>query len=117
MSVSEAARRFSAVLDGAEHGGTVVITRAGRRPDSARAGLGLAPFARDDVVLPAVTLAEYLTGVELDDHPARRAGCPHGAHDLIIGATARGTDRSLVSTDVHAGFGDLLEVQTQLLAQ
>ncbi|MGQ0716436.1 MAG: type II toxin-antitoxin system Phd/YefM family antitoxin [Pseudonocardiales bacterium] len=31
MSASEAARRFSAVLDGAEHGETVVITRGGRR--------------------------------------------------------------------------------------
>jgi prevent-host-death family protein len=31
MSASEAARRFSAVLDGAEHGETVVITRGGQR--------------------------------------------------------------------------------------
>jgi prevent-host-death family protein len=31
ISASEAARRFSAVLDGAEHGETVVITRGGRR--------------------------------------------------------------------------------------
>jgi prevent-host-death family protein len=31
MSASEAARRFSAVLDGAEHGEAVVITRGGRR--------------------------------------------------------------------------------------
>lgn len=31
MSASEVARRFSAVLDGAEHGETVVITRGGRR--------------------------------------------------------------------------------------
>lgn len=31
MSASEAARRFSAVLDGAEHGETVVITRGGRQ--------------------------------------------------------------------------------------
>lgn len=31
MSASEAARRFSAVLDGAERGETVVITRGGRR--------------------------------------------------------------------------------------
>ncbi len=27
----------------------------------------------DDVALPAVVLAEYLTGIELDDDPARRA--------------------------------------------
>jgi prevent-host-death family protein len=31
MSASEAARRFSAVLDGAEHGEVVVITRGGRQ--------------------------------------------------------------------------------------
>ena len=31
LSASEAARRFSAVLDGAEDGETYVITRAGRR--------------------------------------------------------------------------------------
>ncbi|HEU0088732.1 MAG TPA: type II toxin-antitoxin system prevent-host-death family antitoxin [Pseudonocardiaceae bacterium] len=31
MSASEVARRFSAVLDGAEHGETIVITRGGRR--------------------------------------------------------------------------------------
>lgn len=31
MSATEAARRFSAVLDGTENGETVVITRGGRR--------------------------------------------------------------------------------------
>ena len=31
MSASEVARRFSVVLDGAEHGETVVITRGGRQ--------------------------------------------------------------------------------------
>ncbi len=31
LSASDAARRFSAVLDGAEDGDTYVITRAGRR--------------------------------------------------------------------------------------
>jgi tRNA(fMet)-specific endonuclease VapC len=29
---------------------------------------------QDDVALPAVSVAEYLTGVELDDDPARCAG-------------------------------------------
>ena len=29
---------------------------------------------QDDVALPAVAVAEYLTGVELDEDPARRAG-------------------------------------------
>lgn len=31
MSASEASRNFSAVLDSAEHGETVVVTRSGRR--------------------------------------------------------------------------------------
>lgn len=31
MTASEASRSFSAVLDSAEHGETVVVTRAGRR--------------------------------------------------------------------------------------
>ncbi|MFD4422981.1 type II toxin-antitoxin system Phd/YefM family antitoxin [Agromyces sp. NPDC058484] len=31
MSASEASRSFSAVLDSAEHGETIVVTRAGRR--------------------------------------------------------------------------------------
>lgn len=31
MSASEASRNFSAVLDAAEHGETIVVTRAGRR--------------------------------------------------------------------------------------
>lgn len=39
-----------------------------------RGRLDLAAFAdEDDVALPAVALAEYLTGVDLDDDPARRA--------------------------------------------
>ncbi|MGN6524589.1 MAG: type II toxin-antitoxin system Phd/YefM family antitoxin [Actinomycetes bacterium] len=31
MTASEASRNFSAVLDAAEHGETIVVTRAGRR--------------------------------------------------------------------------------------
>lgn len=31
MSASEASRNFSAVLDSAEHGETIVVTRSGRR--------------------------------------------------------------------------------------
>lgn len=38
---------------------------------------------------------------------ARRSGRPHGAHDLIIAATARATRRTLVTTDWCAGFEGL----------
>lgn len=39
-----------------------------------RGRLDLAAFGeQDDVAIPAVAVAEYLTGVELDDDPARRA--------------------------------------------
>ncbi|OLT21776.1 hypothetical protein BJF78_33915 [Pseudonocardia sp. CNS-139] len=104
-----------------------------------------------DVALPAVVLAEYLTGVELDGDPARqaaqrafldellavtpvvdysrgvaqhhavllahvrRAGRRPGAHDLIIAATARATDRVLLSTDRQAGFDDLPEVRARIV--
>jgi len=107
--------------------------------------------AEDDIALPAVALAEYLTGVELDDDPARRAaqqaflaellavtpvidctpavavhyavllahvrrtGQPRGAHDLMIAATARATDRLLVTSDGLAGFADLPDVQVRLV--
>ncbi|MGH3695683.1 MAG: PIN domain-containing protein [Pseudonocardiaceae bacterium] len=130
-----------------------VILDTGVLVAAVRGRLDLAAFAeQDDVALPAVALAEYSTGVELDDNPARRAaqrafleellavtpvadytaqvavhhaallahvrrtGRPRGAHDLIIAATARATDRVLVSTDAQAGFVDLPEVQTRLLA-
>jgi tRNA(fMet)-specific endonuclease VapC len=36
----------------------------------------------------------------------RRAGTPRGAHDLIIAATARASERAVVSLD-HGGFSDL----------
>jgi tRNA(fMet)-specific endonuclease VapC len=45
----------------------------------------------------------------------RRVGRPHGAHDLIIAATARATGRVLLSTDEQAGFADLPEVPVRIL--
>lgn len=130
-----------------------VILDTGVLVAAVRGRLDLAVFAADDdVALPAVAIAEYLTGVELDRDPARRAaqsafldellevtpvadytvavaahharllahvrrsGHPRGAHDLIIAATARATDRILVSTDAEAGFADLPEVRSSLLA-
>lgn len=129
-----------------------VILDTGVLVAAVRGRLDLAAIAEeDDVALPVVALAEYLTGVELDPDPARRAvqhafleellavtpvadytpevaiehaallahvrrtGRPRGAHDLIIAATARATDRLLVSTDTQAGFTDLPEVEVRLL--
>jgi tRNA(fMet)-specific endonuclease VapC len=47
----------------------------------------------------AVELAELITA-------ARQAGRPRGAHDLLIAATARSTQRTIVSADDRA-FVDL----------
>lgn len=105
----------------------------------------------DDVVISAVTVAEYLTGVELagderqrimrrawfDDlltvtpvedytptvagHHAvliahcRRTGQPRGPLDLIIAATARSAERTLISTDRKARFEGLPGVDARLI--
>jgi tRNA(fMet)-specific endonuclease VapC len=45
---------------------------------------------------------------------ARRLGQPRGAHDLQIAATARATQRLLVTTDA-AAFADLPDVTYRLL--
>lgn len=51
-----------------------VILDTGVLVASVRDRLDVAAFAaEDDVALPAVALAEYLTGVELDNNPARQA--------------------------------------------
>lgn len=129
-----------------------VILDSGVLVAGVRGGLDAAAFAaEDDVALPAVALAEYLTDVELGNDPARRAaqqaflldllavtpvldytpavavhhaallahvlqtGQPCGAHDLIIAATARASDRLLVTTDAQAGFAELPDVQVRLL--
>ena len=39
--------------------------------------------------------------------PARSAGRPRGAHDLIIAAHALQTDRIFLTVDANARFGDL----------
>jgi tRNA(fMet)-specific endonuclease VapC len=49
-------------------------------------------------------IAEHHAG--LLAHTAR-AGAARGAHDLIIAATARATDRVLITTDVRANFEEL----------
>lgn len=101
-----------------------------------------------DLAVAAVTIAEFRTGIELADSPARaaarqavldaitatlpvlhytettavvhgrllahtrRSGCPRGAHDLIIAATAVEHDRSVLSRDARARFADLPGVRS-----
>lgn len=43
----------------------------------------------------------------------RRTGTPRGAHDLIIAAHAAHEDRTLMSTDARARFGDLPGVRVE----
>jgi tRNA(fMet)-specific endonuclease VapC len=120
---------------------------------AARGRLNLSAMAdEDDVVVPTVVVAEYLTGVRLTENPARRKiqraflddvlaatpivdytldvaehhaellahvrrmGTPRGAHDLIIAATARATQRTVLTTDERAKFGDLPEVSAHVIA-
>lgn len=45
----------------------------------------------------------------------RRDGRRRGAHDLIIAATARATDRTVLTRDARARFGDLPGVLARLL--
>jgi len=75
MTASEAARRFSAVLDGAEHGETVVITRGGRRvamivPAPRANGRWRGRLGADDEFAANVA-ASGAAPVELDGDPWR----------------------------------------------
>ena len=82
--------------------GVGVELASGRRRTNRRAFL--------DDVLATLQVIDY--GVDVARaHTAllvavRRAGRPRGAHDLIIAATARATNRTVVTFD-RAGFADL----------
>lgn len=82
MTASEASRAFSAVLDSAEHGETIVVTRAGRRvatiaPAARTNGAALrAVFERwhgdpalDEAFEARVTAARDTASAELDGDP------------------------------------------------
>jgi tRNA(fMet)-specific endonuclease VapC len=109
-------------------------------------------IARDDVVLPAIVLTEYLLAVDIDPDESRRAtqrafldtlltampvadytakvvphhvellaharrtGRPRGAADMMIAATSRATDRTLLTTDGKASFDDLPGVNVRVVA-
>jgi tRNA(fMet)-specific endonuclease VapC len=72
-----------------------------------------------DEVLQVVPVLDYDAHVA-EQHAAllaatRQAGLKRGAHDLLIAATARASDRVLVTTDAKAGFDDLPDVHARLL--
>lgn len=72
-----------------------------------------------DEVLQVLPVHEYDRGVA-EHHAAllahvQRSGGKRGAHDLIIAATARASDRILLTTDERARFGELPEVSVRLV--
>lgn len=82
MTASEAYRSFSAVLDSAERGETIVVTRAGRRiaaitPAPRTNGAGLREVLRrwqgnpalDDTLAARVVAARESASAELDTDP------------------------------------------------
>lgn len=84
MSASEASRNFSAVLDSAEHGETIVVTRAGKRvalivPALRANGAALREVFRrwqgnaafDDTFAGTVAAARKAVSAELDSDPWR----------------------------------------------
>lgn len=58
---------------------------------------------------------------EVADHHAallahvRRTGSRRGPHDLVIAATARATNRVVLTTDERARFGELPEVAARVI--
>jgi len=79
MSASEAARRFSAVLDGAEQGDTVVITRGGRRV----ALIVPAPRANGGAV--AGVLQRWQSRLGIDDEFAANVAAAGDLPDVLDG--------------------------------
>lgn len=84
MSASEASRNFSAVLDSAEHGETIVVTRGGKRvalivPAPRANGASLREVFRrwqgngafDDTFTAHVAAAREAVSAELDANPWR----------------------------------------------
>lgn len=63
-----------------------------------------------DAVLDAIPIEDYDLAVARDHAEllahARRTGRPRGSHDLLIAATARATNRTVITADVDA-FTDL----------
>ena len=74
-----------------------------------------------DEILEVLPIHDYDRNVA-EHHSAllahvQQAGSERGAHDLIIAATARASDRIVLTTDERARFGDLPEVTARIVAQ
>lgn len=72
-----------------------------------------------DEVLQVLPVHEYDRDVA-EHHAAllahvQRTGSKRGAHDLIIAATARATDRIVLTTDKRAGFGEFPDVNARVI--
>lgn len=83
-------------------------------------GRSVAQRAFLDEVLQVLPVHEYDRDVA-EHHAAllahvQRTGNKRGAHDLIIAATARASDRTVLTTDERARFGELPDVSARLVA-
>lgn len=86
-------------------------------PDPGRAA---AQRAFLDEVLSVLPVCDY-DRVVAEHHAAllahvRRGGSKRGSHDLIIAATARATDRVVLTTDEPARFSELPEVAARVIS-
>jgi tRNA(fMet)-specific endonuclease VapC len=104
-----------------------------------------------DIAIAAIVIAEYLTGVHLDQDAGRQAaqrafldevlavipvypydrsvaehhaallaytarhGQRRGPHELIVAATGRATGPTILTTDRHARFGELPDVNARTI--
>ncbi|MGA2928267.1 MAG: PIN domain-containing protein [Solirubrobacteraceae bacterium] len=80
----------------------VGVELADQRYHSARNALVEGVFARVEIIAFDLHVARH--HASLLAH-ARRAGRPRGAHDLQIAATARATNRTVITTDTTAFEG------------
>lgn len=74
-----------------------------------------------DEVLQVLPVQDYDRSVA-EQHAAllahvQRTGSKRGTHDLTIAATARASDRVVVTTDERARFGDLPEITARVIAR
>jgi tRNA(fMet)-specific endonuclease VapC len=84
------------------------------------AGRQAAQRAFLDEVLAVMPVHEYDRSVA-EHHAAllaytARQGQRRGAHDLIVAATGRATDRTILTTDLQARFGELPDVNARIIS-